>query len=241
MKNSKRLINGLYLLFSGSFILASVIGLMLIIGLIGVVFLDDEEVHESYMKYQQTKGTDSLIYKSRFTVIKEEFEDISAGMKDGYDSAREAGQKTGGELAKVVSSKYNLTSSKEVRKEDLVYQKYMNRFEMIFIYLLVFLGIRECKRIFERLKLLVKQNQWFCHSIYKSLLRLAYIGIIFFVFKLSIEICNMILMSTPVEITGFTLDVIDYIEMLFNIAILFIIASVYKVGLDMHQEQELTI
>jgi len=275
MKNSKRLINGLYILFSGSFILASIIGLILIIGMIGVVFCDDEEVHESYVEYQKTKETDSLTYKSRLDVIKEELNDISAGMKDGYESAekkeqeierrdsmamkgsnyhdsiaisknhkivaREAGVKTGREIAKIVTNKFNLTSSKEIREEDSAYKKNMNRVEIIFIYLLIFLGIRECKRIFEKLNMLVRKNQWFCYSIYKSLLRLTYIGIVFLVFKISIVVCDMFFINTPLEITGFTLDFIDYIEMIFNIAILFIIAAVYKVGLDMHQEQELTI
>lgn len=107
---------------------------------------------------------------------------------------------------------------------------------VIFIMLFMF----ECMLIFKRLDNLQYQNKWFSISIHKSLVRIVYYMCTIFLVKFVIE-GYYYFINNNILIDEFTFPILDYISLFIKISIAFSIAAVYKIGLQLYEDQELTI
>ena len=98
----------------------------------------------------------------------------------------------------------------------------------------------ECVLIFRQLNVLNQYNQWFSISIFKSLKRLVYYFITILLIKFLVEVYYFFVNSDTLADSSI-FPFIDYVYLLIKLSVVYCIAAVYKVGLDMYQEQELTI
>lgn len=222
MKNPKKLIKLLYHLCSGLYFLARIVAFFISLGLIISIFT-----------YSSDNVQDDIKAKERGTVI---IDSTYTAKTDAYIAGYEDAKR----------SKRNLYERvfKTIRYNNQTFvDQLVNVFTGFLIIALFLFSLRETKRLFKRLNELVKNNEWFCISIYKSLIRLAYLSLIY-VIGVGVLSLWQTYYGTYFYFLGLEIHFIGwdyYIESLTEVSISFIIAAVYKAGVDMHEEQSFIV
>lgn len=222
MKKPEKLINGIHLLSSGLYFIARIIAVFVVINLIVQIFNDRSDYTEKNIKAKQ---------EASITLDKQcdtKSDAYIAGFEDAEDSN---------------DSLYEKVTSAMYLNNQTIAERIVNSLLGIMGGGLLLLYLREIKRLFKRLNELVKKNEWFCISIYKSLMRLVYISLIFIITLTLLSLWQNYF-STSFDLWGRQIRFIkweDLISAIFDLAISFIIASIYKAGVDIHEEQMLTV
>jgi|GEM_PF-2650056 len=164
----------------------------------------------------------------------------SSFVKEQVDNsiAHKSGKRCGRYIAKSLMSSIKTVNMefKEDSKRD--YFVYLLNILISVVFAILFL--LECMLIFRRLNILNQYNQWFSISIYKSLKRLVYYFLAIFLIKFLVE-GYYYFINSNILADNTMFPFIDYVYLVIKLSVVYCIAAVYKVGLDMHQEQELTI
>lgn len=98
----------------------------------------------------------------------------------------------------------------------------------------------ETQLLFRRLKYTLMKCKWFSDTVYDPLKRIVYYMFTFFITKLSFEIYYCFINEDSIA-SGAIFPYSDYIDLFGKTMIIFVITLVYKVGMKIHKEQELTI
>jgi len=233
MKSPKNIIDSLYLLFSTAFILTILLGSIMIITII--VSVSTGDIYGEGL----VSGSISIQYDSLNIDNKNEnFTDLPATIKFNEEHAIDT-LKQDSLIDKSLVKKETTSDKKE-------FHIYILILRILFSIILIFFPIlilRECKRIFDKLGTLVRNNEWFSWSLYKSLKSLFYYILALSLFVLFIDICTKIYIYVY-DFKGtieYQLDVFDYIMIIFMLFIFVIITAVYKAGVVMREEQDLII
>jgi len=115
--------------------------------------------------------------------------------------------------------------------------------EMLFAYVISMLFIKQLVNIFRSLEDSIKNKVWFSMANYKAINRIAYLTIGVFLVRGIFQLIYCFILN-DVFVNGVKvclLPNLDIVETLWTVAIIFVIAHVYKEGVQLREEQELTI
>lgn len=128
-------------------------------------------------------------------------------------------------------------------KDDSTLGRVLGSIYPLVQFILIFLILKEMTEIFISLDSSIKNNEWFSIDNYRSLKRIAYImiGISFISIMYNLTYYFML---DEIFFNGervYILPDLSFLGTLFYVLIIFIIAHVYKAGIEMREEQDLTI
>jgi len=115
--------------------------------------------------------------------------------------------------------------------------------EMLFAYVISMLFIKQLVNIFRSLEDSIKNKVWFSMANYQAINRIAYLTIGVFLVRGIFQLIYCFMLD-DVFVNGvkvYLLPNLDIVETLWTVAIIFVIAHVYKEGVQLREEQELTI
>jgi hypothetical protein len=215
MKKTKELIHSLSIICKVMFIIVCAIGGAIFTG--GIVGM--------YSSYNNSNVNEKFINK---------LEASEAYNSDSYNTGKESGAA----LATYIMQEFKIINVDRGNKYKLAsLAKFINLFlPLIFLFLFTLEG----KRITSKLSEIIKDNILFSGYIYKALKRIIAYTLVYVLIKFSTEIYYCFLNNEAIS-AGASFPYFDYLEIFIEVSIVIIIALVYKTGIDIQEEQRLTV